>query len=387
MSEQLKLDYYYGIEADQFSFFRIPKILIKDKRFKELSSDAVLLYSMMLDRMQLSRKNGWLDEQNRAYIYYTVEDAIEDLGRSRPTIIKVMKELDSVDGIGLIERRKPGQGRPAIIYVKNFATLEPGADVDNSSGVKKVDFQKSKNFTSESKDSELQGVKESYFRESRGFTSSGKDSELQEVSDFDPNNTEYIKTENSHIENSKNKESYNEMSDSCPVKSCLDDDDDSWMDHMDFSKPIKLTMAKAETQKETGQDGQDLRNAYIEMIRDQVYYDNFRYEEYFKHRMDMIDGIISIIADIAVTDPPDGIEWVNKRPYSHEVVKSRLLKIDSETLRHVVVKLSETTTKIHSLRNYIITALYNAKDEAPISVQNDVMHDMYGGGWAEKGII
>ena len=124
MGTQLKLDYYYGIEADQFSFFRIPKLLVKDERFKGLSSDAVLLYSMMLDRMALSRKNGWLDEENRAYIYYTVEDAMEDLDRSRPTIIKIMKELDSDNGIGLIERHKPGLGRPAVIYVKNFATLD-----------------------------------------------------------------------------------------------------------------------------------------------------------------------------------------------------------------------------------------------------------------------
>ena len=159
MGTQLKLDYYYGIEADQFSFFRIPKLLIKDERFKGLSSDAVLLYSMMLDRMALSRKNGWLDEENRAYIYYTVEDAMEDLDRSRPTIIKIMKELDSDNGIGLIERHKPGLGRPAVIYVKNFATIDqtgtdgaahtkdPGSP-PNTPEVKNLYFKKSNSLTS-----------------------------------------------------------------------------------------------------------------------------------------------------------------------------------------------------------------------------------------------
>lgn len=69
MDENTKFDYYYGIEADQFSFYRVPRLLIKDERFKGLSSDAKLLYGLMLDRMSLSMKNGWLDEENRAYIH------------------------------------------------------------------------------------------------------------------------------------------------------------------------------------------------------------------------------------------------------------------------------------------------------------------------------
>ena len=44
MGEILQLDYYYGIEAEQFSFYRVPRLLIKDERFKKLSSDAKLLY-------------------------------------------------------------------------------------------------------------------------------------------------------------------------------------------------------------------------------------------------------------------------------------------------------------------------------------------------------
>ena len=73
MSEILQLDYYYGIEAEQFSFYRVPRLLIKDERFKKLSSDAKLLYGLMLDRMSLSIKNEWFDEDNRAYIIYTID--------------------------------------------------------------------------------------------------------------------------------------------------------------------------------------------------------------------------------------------------------------------------------------------------------------------------
>ena len=68
MGDTINFDYYYGIEAEQFSFYRVPRLLIKDERFKGLSSDAKLLYGLMLDRMSLSMKNGWLDDENRAYI-------------------------------------------------------------------------------------------------------------------------------------------------------------------------------------------------------------------------------------------------------------------------------------------------------------------------------
>lgn len=85
MGKQIQFDYYYGIEAEQFSFYRVPRLLIKDERFKGLSSDAKLLYGLMLDRMSLSMKNGWLDEENRAYIIYTLDNVMEDLGCAKAT--------------------------------------------------------------------------------------------------------------------------------------------------------------------------------------------------------------------------------------------------------------------------------------------------------------
>lgn len=123
MNETIQFDYYYGIEAEQFSFYRVPRLLIKDERFKGLSSDAKLLYGLMLDRMSLSMKNGWLDDENRAYIIYTVDAIMEDLGCAKATCVKIMKELDTEKGIGLIEKKRRGLGKPDIIYVKNFATI------------------------------------------------------------------------------------------------------------------------------------------------------------------------------------------------------------------------------------------------------------------------
>ena len=116
----LQFDYFYGSEAEQFSFYRIPKILFKDKMFKDGSTDAKVLYGLMLDRMGLSVKNRWFDEENRVYIVYTLMDIMEDLNCADQKAGKLLSELDTVKGIGLIERRRQGLGKPNIIYVKNF---------------------------------------------------------------------------------------------------------------------------------------------------------------------------------------------------------------------------------------------------------------------------
>ena len=68
----LNFPYYYGRASEQYAFFRIPKLLITDSRFDGVSSDAKLLYGLLLDRMELSYRNGWVDDQNRVFIIFTV---------------------------------------------------------------------------------------------------------------------------------------------------------------------------------------------------------------------------------------------------------------------------------------------------------------------------
>ena len=137
--------------------------------------------------------------------------------------------------------------------------------------------------------------------------------------------------------------------------------------------------------KGTGRDRQELKNDYIDLIKDQVDYEHLI--QSFSEDKDTIDGIINVITDIATTNPENGYERINGRDYPHEVVKSRLLKMDYNTMLHVLDKLKENTTKIRNLRAYMLTVLYNAKDEMELSVMNQVNYDMYGGGWEEKGII
>ncbi len=170
MGEPLKFDYYYGVEAEQFSFYRVPRLLIKDERFKGLSSDAKLLYGLMIDRMALSMKNGWLDDENRAYIIYTIDNIREDLGCSKEKAVKVLAELDANKGIGLIEKIRRGLGKPDIIYVKNFVIQQEGrkesSNADVSAEVGETNFQKSGEPTSRGRENGFQQVGKADFQKS-----------------------------------------------------------------------------------------------------------------------------------------------------------------------------------------------------------------------------
>ena len=123
MNTETKFDYCYKEESGQFSFCRSPCQLITGEAFKGLYTDAKLLYALMLERMGLSAQNGWHDEHGRIYIYYTVDEIRTVLNCGNDKAIKLLAELDTVKGIGLIERVKQGQGRPTKIFVKNFSRL------------------------------------------------------------------------------------------------------------------------------------------------------------------------------------------------------------------------------------------------------------------------
>ena len=122
MPEVILSDYFYGQESEEFIYFKIPRLLITDQKFKHVSTDAKLLYGMLLDRMGLSAKNSWYDDYGRVYIYYTVDEICGDMCCGRDKAMKLLAELDNKKGIGLVERVKQGQGRPTKLYVKRFTT-------------------------------------------------------------------------------------------------------------------------------------------------------------------------------------------------------------------------------------------------------------------------
>ena len=122
------LDYFYGQAGELFSFYRIPKALFQEPRFQSLSTDAKTLYGILLDRMSLSVKNGWLDEQNRVFIIFTIEDVKRALCCADNKATKLLRELEK---FGLIERKRRGQGKPSLVYVKNFSAESSKESVKN----------------------------------------------------------------------------------------------------------------------------------------------------------------------------------------------------------------------------------------------------------------
>lgn len=132
----MEFSYFYEQEAELFSFYRIPKLLFTDEQFKDLSTDAKVLYGLMLDRMSLSVKNQWFDREKKVYIYFSLDDVMEHLNCKKNKAIDIMKELDSEKGVGLIEKVRQGQGKPAMIYVKNFMVKQEQKLENPTSGQK-----------------------------------------------------------------------------------------------------------------------------------------------------------------------------------------------------------------------------------------------------------
>ena len=115
----MTLDYFYGQAGELFSFFRIPKALFQEQRFQNLSTDAKTLYGILLDRMSLSVKNEWFDKKGRVFIIFTIEDVKRTLRCADNKATRLLRELEE---FGLIERKRRGQGKPCLVYVKNFSS-------------------------------------------------------------------------------------------------------------------------------------------------------------------------------------------------------------------------------------------------------------------------
>ena len=117
----MEFSYYYGNQADQFSFIRIPRVLLVDQLFSPLSIQSKILYGVLLDRMGISMRNGWFDELNRVYIIYQISEIQEDLGFSKKKAIDYLTELEQ---FGLVEKKRRGRGLLSILYVKSFMTRD-----------------------------------------------------------------------------------------------------------------------------------------------------------------------------------------------------------------------------------------------------------------------
>ena len=135
----MEFNYLYGKQAEQFSFVNIPKALIKEEAFSNVSLEAKMLYGLILERMGMYKKNNWQDEAGRVYVVYPVKEIMDDMNRSENSVTKYLNELEDAD---LIETVQRGQGRTNIIYVKNFELVEEEAAEFRSSNIESLEVQK-----------------------------------------------------------------------------------------------------------------------------------------------------------------------------------------------------------------------------------------------------
>ncbi len=118
-----ELDYFHRKQAQYFAYYRVPKLLFTHDYYRNITTEAKILYGILLDRMQLSLRNRWFDEEGHVYIYYTIQEIMERLGCGNQKAVSLLKELDVEHGIGLVEKKRQGRGKPNALYIKNFASI------------------------------------------------------------------------------------------------------------------------------------------------------------------------------------------------------------------------------------------------------------------------
>ena len=388
MEEGLKFDYFYGVQSDQFSFYRIPRLLIKDQHFKGLSSDAKLLYGLMLDRMALSMKNHWLDNENRAYIIYSISNVMEDINCSKPTCVKIMKELDS---FGLIERKRKGLGKPDIIYVKNFAVLEDSQEQEESTDVadtfeENESVVSNENITSEGKQDELPEVKdfnfnneaydlemvetEGIFKEKEQISlnvgvNSGisKKSELPEVKDFNfwnkktltSGGKESLPLEVKNLAPNYNNNNYNNQS----------------YNYINQSYQSNLS-SQADQACRDEIDTIGNTDAYIQQIKKNLDYDFYMTNDVAYMDKDLLKELFVIICDVVCTKS-ETIK-ISGYVYPCDYVRSKFLQLTSNHVMYVMDCIKNTTTKIANIKAYLLVALFNAPSTIDHYYQQEIRH-------------
>ena len=335
MSIRATFHYFQGMECDMYSFYRIPKLLFTSEYFKNLSCEAKVLYGLMLDRMSLSIKNRWFDEEDRAYIFFSVEEIMEMLNCGRNKAVNCLKELDQEKGIGLIEKRRIGLGKTNVIYVKNFSLTEypdEPAIFDSEETPENVAERKENTETEIEEYAKKEPEKPVNTQKFEKQTSGSLKNKLQEVSKTNCNNTEYNDNESSKTE------SYPSI-------------------HHDRKDVDKM----------------DERYAYRQIICDNIEYDILCQS----YKPESVEELVELMLDAICTTKK--YLHINGEAMPAQVVKNRLLKVGYEHIQYVFFSLSKNTTKVKNIRQYMLTVLYNA----PVTINQfydaEVRHDMYGG--------
>ena len=291
------LDYIYNVEPERFSFLRVPKILLQNEAYAGISAEAKLLYSLLFDRTELSNKNGWLDDQNRVYIIFTVAEIRECMNCGNKKAIQLLDELENK--AGLIERKRQGLGKPNLIYVKSFYRT-----VDKYG--------------------------ERHFLKCQNDTSGSVKMTSQEVSESHSNNTDNKKTDMNHTD----------LSFLPGRESKRNDDYAQYESYFRSELEIPILIRNSPTEKET------------------------------------LEGILDLLAETCSSKRKTIRIAGDDKPI--EVVKSRLMKLNSMHIQFVLDCLKENTTCVRDMKQYLLTTLFNAPVTIDPYYQSRVNHDFYG---------
>ena len=319
-------EYFYGQQAESYSFYRIPKVMFTEERFKSLSCEAKVLYGLMLDRMSLSTKNGWLDEEGKVYIVFPLIDIRELIKCSKQTAVNLVHELDTEQGIGLIEKSRPGLGKANVFYVKNFMSpIEEKRDSDNKN----------------TKNKEEEPQKPDSTKKSKNWTSASPENRLQEVQKLDPNKTEYNKTEKSETQ------SINPSGDTAVPG---------------------VFVPPAET---------DVIDGIRNYVRERIDYQSFQGED--EYSREEVDELVEMIVDV-LRMPDTAVLRINGNEMPAVLVKEHYYRIRRDHIDYVRWTMRNNSKKVNNIRAYMLTALYNSVLTIGHYYQAEANYDVFGGG-------
>lgn len=382
---QIQFDYFRGMEAEQYSFYRVPKLLFTEECFRSLSCEAKVLYGLMLDRMGLSIKNRWLDEQDRIYIIFTVEEIMELLGCGRQKAVRSIAELDIEKGIGLIEKRRLGLGRPNVIYVKNFMVRESaGQDCGEKRPENPGNIQKYENHTSRSVKSELQEVPDPDLQKYENHTSGSSKIILQEVPKSDLQKYENHISGSMKNELAEVRKSYcnnTDINDTDINDTEYSDTDNSETDYSetDFYRDEAggiLSIHPKGGGKSMPADGMEEMALYRRVIREKLCYENFGRAG--SREKEIVDELVELMVEV-MTMPDQSLVRIGGVDKPAAVVKNRFMQLDHSHMEYVLISLRQNTAKVGNIRAYLLTALYNAPLTIGNYYQAEANHDLHAG--------
>ena len=403
-------DYYRGVEAEQYSFYRIPKMLFTDTIFQDLSCEAKVLYGLMLDRMSLSLKNHWMDEEERVYIIFTVNNICDLMNCGTQKAVRLLKELDVKTGIGLIEKKRLGLGKPNVIYVKNFMIKDEEGEKQQTEQRqsriveigelqdKRQKFLNDENHNSGMMKMENQVVSETQLKNSENHNSEKRNSENpldyeSKCQEFGKNQEKIIEQKDSIASGAQFKNSENQNSRVVKItnqefsKSQFKNDENHNSEVvknniLEFSKSQsnKTNINKTDNNQsilsknvDLSEDEMDKINHCRKIVKEQISYTAFEQNKFY--RIELVDELVELMTEIFMM-PDEAFERVNGTEKSIAVIKSRFCKINQLHIEYVLDSMQKNQTNIGNIKAYLLTALYNSTITMDSYYQARVNYDL-----------